>query len=89
MNDRSQAYEKGMEYFGEDNIQDQLLISFAMFEERQVYGSAGGYGSRSITDSQKEHDRARVIYRYGLDNLPADKVYCIERVTVAGYYGSI
>lgn len=23
---------------------------------------------------QKEHDRARVIYRYGLDNLPSDKV---------------
>ncbi|GMT12900.1 hypothetical protein PFISCL1PPCAC_4197, partial [Pristionchus fissidentatus] len=45
------AYEKDMEYFGEDNIQEQLLVAFALFEERQ-----------------KEHNRARVIYRYGLDH---------------------
>ncbi|GMS80441.1 hypothetical protein PENTCL1PPCAC_2616 [Pristionchus entomophagus] len=50
------AYEKGMEFFGEENIQEQLLVAFALFEERQ-----------------KEHDRARVIYRYGLDHLPSDK----------------
>lgn len=35
-----------MEYFGEDNINEKLLVAFALFEERQ-----------------KEHERARVIYK--------------------------
>lgn len=45
-----------MEYFGEDNMSEALLVAFAQFEERQ-----------------KEHDRARVIYRYGLDHLPESR----------------
>ena len=40
------VYEQGMEYFGEDNISEALLVAFAQFEERQ-----------------KEHDRARLIYK--------------------------
>uniref|UniRef100_A0A915AQ20 Crooked neck-like protein 1 n=2 Tax=Parascaris univalens TaxID=6257 RepID=A0A915AQ20_PARUN len=28
-------YERGVEYFGEDNIEESLLIAFAQFEERQ------------------------------------------------------
>lgn len=35
-----------MEYFGEENLSEILLIAFAQFEERQ-----------------KEHERARVIFR--------------------------
>lgn len=41
-----QVYERGLEYFGEENLSETLLIAFAQFEERQ-----------------KEHERARVIYR--------------------------
>lgn len=29
------VYERGMEYFGEEDINEQLLIAFALFEERQ------------------------------------------------------
>ena len=29
------VYEQGMEYFGEDNISEALLVAFAQFEERQ------------------------------------------------------
>lgn len=29
------AYERGMEYFGEENISEALLLAFAQFEERQ------------------------------------------------------
>jgi crooked neck len=36
-----------MEYFGEVGVNEQLLVAFALFEERQ-----------------REHERARVIYRY-------------------------
>ncbi|CAJ0586285.1 unnamed protein product, partial [Mesorhabditis spiculigera] len=50
------AFERAMEYFGEDNIDEHLLVSFALFEERQ-----------------KEHERARVIYKYGIDRLPQDR----------------
>ena len=58
MGNRSQAYEKGMEYFGDGiDMQESLLVAFALFEERQVrererritvawsrvdYGSLGG-----------------------------------------------
>uniref|UniRef100_A0A1I7XHZ9 TPR_REGION domain-containing protein n=1 Tax=Heterorhabditis bacteriophora TaxID=37862 RepID=A0A1I7XHZ9_HETBA len=45
-----------MDYFGEDNINEKLLIAFALFEERQ-----------------KEHERSRIIYKYGLDRLPRDR----------------
>ncbi|VDO41226.1 unnamed protein product, partial [Onchocerca flexuosa] len=50
------VYERALEYFGEENLNEVLLIAFAQFEERQ-----------------KEHERSRVIYRYGLDHLPADR----------------
>ncbi|KJH49639.1 HAT repeat protein [Dictyocaulus viviparus] len=29
------VYERGMEYFGEENINEKLLVAFALFEERQ------------------------------------------------------
>ncbi|VBB25931.1 unnamed protein product [Acanthocheilonema viteae] len=50
------VYERAMEYFGEENLSETLLIAFAQFEERQ-----------------KEHERSRVIYRYGLNHLPAER----------------
>uniref|UniRef100_A0AAF5PST3 Crooked neck protein n=3 Tax=Wuchereria bancrofti TaxID=6293 RepID=A0AAF5PST3_WUCBA len=50
------VYERALEYFGEENLNEALLIAFAQFEERQ-----------------KEHERSRVIFRYGLDHLPPDR----------------
>jgi crooked neck len=50
------VYERGMEYFGEENLDERLLIAFAQFEERQ-----------------KEHERARCVYRYALDHLPKQR----------------
>ncbi|GFO15887.1 pre-mRNA-splicing factor clf1 [Plakobranchus ocellatus] len=49
-------YERGIEFFGEDNISEQLLAAFAKFEE-----------------SQREHERARVVYKYALDHLPKEQ----------------
>ncbi|KAH9519432.1 hypothetical protein Btru_002618 [Bulinus truncatus] len=49
-------YERSVDFFGEDNISEQLLIAFAKFEE-----------------AQREHDRARVIYKYALDHLPKER----------------
>lgn len=48
-------YERAVEFFGEENMDENLLIAFAKFEE-----------------AQKEHDRARVIYKYALDHLAKD-----------------
>ena len=42
-------YEQMLEFFGEENLSQHMLIAFAQFEERQ-----------------KEFERARVIYQYGL-----------------------
>lgn len=51
-----QVFERAVEFFGDDNVDEQLLIAFAKFEEQQ-----------------KEHERARVIYKFGLDRLPVDR----------------
>ncbi|KAK3093532.1 hypothetical protein FSP39_016867 [Pinctada imbricata] len=48
-------YERAVEFFGEDNMDERLIVAFAKFEE-----------------GQREHDRARVIYKYALDHLPKD-----------------
>uniref|UniRef100_A0A914Y3B7 Crooked neck protein n=1 Tax=Panagrolaimus superbus TaxID=310955 RepID=A0A914Y3B7_9BILA len=50
------AFEAAIEFFGDDNLDEQLLVQFAKFEERQ-----------------KEVERARAIYQYGLDRLPSSK----------------
>ncbi|VDI25570.1 crooked neck [Mytilus galloprovincialis] len=49
------VYERDVEFFGEDNIDERLVVAFAKFEE-----------------GQKEHERARLIYKYALDHLPKD-----------------
>jgi len=41
-----------LEFFGEDGMNEQMLVAFAHFEERQ-----------------KEFERARIIYQYGLGML--------------------
>lgn len=46
------VYEQMLEFFGEENLTEQMLIAFAQFEERQ-----------------KEYERARIIYQYGLGKL--------------------
>ena len=43
------VYEQMLEFFGEENMGEHMLIAFAQFEERQ-----------------KEYERARVIYQFGL-----------------------
>lgn len=40
------VFERAVEFFGNENVEESLLVAFARFEERQ-----------------KEHDRAKVIYR--------------------------
>ena len=50
------VFERAVEFFGEDNMEESVLAAFARFEE-----------------AQKEHDRAKVIYRYALDTLPKAK----------------
>lgn len=45
-----------MEYFGEENLNENLLIAFAQFEERQ-----------------KEFERARMIYQWGLEHVPSTR----------------
>jgi len=47
------VFEHAIEFFGDENLNERLLIAFAQFEERQ-----------------KEYERARLIYQYGLDRLP-------------------
>ena len=49
-------YERAVEFFGEENMDQKIFTAFAKFEE-----------------NQKEHDRARVIYKYALDNMEQDK----------------
>ncbi|ESO00030.1 hypothetical protein HELRODRAFT_185792 [Helobdella robusta] len=56
-------YERAVDYFGDEHINEQLLIAFAKFEE-----------------GQKEHERARVIYKFALDRLPKDKCDEIYRL---------
>ena len=50
------VFESAVEFFGDDNLNEELLVQFAKFEEKQ-----------------KEFDRARAIYQYGLDRLPQSK----------------
>ncbi|KAI3382686.1 hypothetical protein SNEBB_003909 [Seison nebaliae] len=47
-----QVYEEALECFGEEFVYEDLLISFAEFEE-----------------SEKEFERCRCIYRYGIEKL--------------------
>ncbi|CAG2248376.1 CLF1 [Mytilus edulis] len=54
-NSARRVYERAVEFFGEDNIDERLVVAFAKFEE-----------------GQKEHERARLIYKYALDHLPKD-----------------
>ncbi|KAL3101196.1 hypothetical protein niasHT_027952 [Heterodera trifolii] len=49
-------YEQMLEFFGEENLTENILIAFAQFEERQ-----------------KEFERARVIYQFGIDHLPTTR----------------
>lgn len=49
------VYERAVEFFGEETLDEKLFIAFAKFEE-----------------GQREHDRARVIYKYALDNIPKE-----------------
>merc|ERR1712241_1658199 len=53
------GYERAIEFFGEENMDQKLFIAFSKFEE-----------------NQKEHDRARVIYKDALDNM--DKEQCAD-----------
>lgn len=55
INSARRVYERSIEFFGEENMNETLLIAFAKFEE-----------------GQKEHERARLIYKYALDHLPKD-----------------
>lgn len=47
-----EVFERAIEFYGEDNMKEDLFIAFAKFEERR-----------------KEFERARVIYKYAMDNI--------------------
>jgi crooked neck len=50
------VYERAIAFFGEEHMDQTLLMAFATFEEMS-----------------KEYERARVIYKYGLDLLGRDR----------------
>ncbi|CAH8498826.1 unnamed protein product [Heterobilharzia americana] len=79
LNSARKVFERAVEFFGTDNPQARLLIDFARFEERQkrkgvdtmldvrsklLSGHLGGLGDM--------YERARVIYKYALENLPKE-----------------
>ncbi|KAG5879664.1 hypothetical protein JTB14_021467 [Gonioctena quinquepunctata] len=51
-----QIYERAVQFYGDDHLDEKLYIAFAKLEE-----------------NQKEHNRARVIYKYALDHIPKDQ----------------
>ena len=56
INSARAIYERAIEFFGDEYMDENLFIAFAQFEE-----------------SQKEHERARGIYKYALEKMPKDK----------------
>lgn len=56
INGARKVFERAIEFFGEENLSERMILAFAKFEE-----------------GQREHERARVIYKYALDCLPKDR----------------
>lgn len=75
------VYERAVEFFGEEHMDENLFVAFARFEEMQkeasaarrvfsswVRGSFEGCFHSVLCPSQFE--RVRVIYKYALDRIP-------------------
>jgi crooked neck len=50
------VFERAVEFFGDESMDEKLYLAFAKFEE-----------------GQREHDRARVIYKYALQHIAKDR----------------
>jgi len=68
-----QVYERAVEFFGDDHVDEGLLISFAKFEEQQKEVRRRGGVCLALTAIPWQHERARVIYQFGLERLPAER----------------
>lgn len=70
------VYERAVEFFGEEHVDENLFVAFARFEETQKEASCVGTFwvdfSRSVSDSvlSSQFERVRVIYKYALDRIP-------------------
>ena len=93
-------YERAVEFFGEDNIDEQLFLAFTKFEEAQrevmeetemlihfvTFSMFKNDLLFPINDFSVtilfyifQHERARVIYKYALDNLSKEKCEAIYK----------
>ena len=76
INSARSIYERAVEFFGEDNMDEQLFVAFAKFEEAQKEVSV----TMTVLDQfvyflclPFQHERARAIYKYALDKLPKER----------------
>jgi crooked neck len=53
------VFERSIDFFGDDHMDERLFIAFAKFEEGQK--------------GQKEHERATAIYKFALEHMPKEK----------------
>ncbi|MEQ2188817.1 Crooked neck-like protein 1 [Goodea atripinnis] len=72
------VYERAVEFFGEEHVDENLFVAFARFEETQKEASS----NRTLTFTCKffsvfltlsfpsQFERVRVIYKYALDRIP-------------------
>lgn len=74
LNKCREIYTAGLEYLGEEKIDQKLLVAFAKFEikAKEVIISETCREEYLLTDTL-QFERARVIFKYGLDRLPKSK----------------
>ena len=87
INSARRIFERAVDFFGEENMDEKLLIAFAKFEEAQKevrkYGLSCQISISTIVlkkyillglniFSGFQHDRTRVIYKYALDKMPKE-----------------
>ncbi|KAH8028454.1 hypothetical protein HPB51_016905 [Rhipicephalus microplus] len=64
-------YERAVEFFGEDYMDERLFVAFAKFEENQR--EVTSLLSHASPGATQQHDRVRVIYKYALEHIPKEK----------------
>lgn len=73
------VYERAVEFFGEEHVEENLFVAFAKFEETQkeVCRHNKGVGRKYVWWALQpfpfllpQFERVRVIYKYALDRIP-------------------
>ena len=88
INSARRIFERAVDFFGEENMDEKLLIAFAKFEEAQKEVQKDGLSCQILKYphlyyeknellglnifSGFQHDRTRVIYKYALDKMPKE-----------------